>query len=108
MEEKIILAAATTYEKKFYFNEEFNDLPQSVKDELKAACVLHTAEVGGIITLFFDEEGELKVEVSADEEDILYDDIGSHLKVKEMISLKKELFEALETFFKVFYLGEDI
>ncbi|MBC7960727.1 MAG: hypothetical protein H7X94_12760, partial [Vallitaleaceae bacterium] len=70
-------------------------------------CVLHTADVGGIITISFDEEGKLFIEVESDEEDILYDQIGSHLKVKAVQSSKKELWEALETYFRVFYLGEE-
>lgn len=107
-EEKIVLAAASTYDKKFYFNDEFNQLPQSVKDELKIICVSHTAEVGGILSIGFNDEGSLIIEATAYEEDILYDEIGSHLKVKQIQAEKRELWEALETFFKVFYLGEDI
>lgn len=106
-EEMIVLCAASTYDKKFYLNDEFNELPQSIKDELKIACVMHTADVGGIITIAFDEDGTLLIEASADEEDVLYDEIGSHLKVKQLQRDKKELWEALETYFRVFYLGED-
>ncbi|PKM51300.1 MAG: hypothetical protein CVV02_06760 [Firmicutes bacterium HGW-Firmicutes-7] len=106
-EETIVLAAASTYDKKYYFNDEFEQLPQSIKDELKVICVMHTADVGGIITILFDEDGTLLIEASADEEDVLYDDIGSHLKVKKLQIDKKELWEALETYFKVFYLGEE-
>lgn len=107
LDERIVLAAASTYEKKFYFNDEFNDLPQRIKDELKIISVLHTSELGGIITISFDEEGKLIIEATADEEDILFDEIGSHLKIKQLIIDKKELWEALETYFKVFYLGEE-
>lgn len=105
-DEKIVLAAASTYDKKYYFNDEFNDLPQRIKDELKITCVMHTADVGGIVTISFDEDGTLLLEASADEEDILYDEIGSHLKIKEILKQKRELWESLETYFKVFYLGE--
>ncbi len=100
--EKIILAAASTYDKKFYFNEDFDMLPQRVKDELKIICVMHTADVGGIITILFDEEGNLLIEATADEEDILYDEIGSHLKIKEILKEHKELWESLETFYQTF------
>ncbi|PKM95141.1 MAG: hypothetical protein CVU84_07410 [Firmicutes bacterium HGW-Firmicutes-1] len=106
-DETIVLAAASTYDKKYYFNDEFNQLPQSIKDELKIVCVMHTADVGGVITISFDEEGTLLIEASADEEDVLYDEIGSHLKVRKTQVDKKELWEALETYFKVFYLGEE-
>lgn len=55
-QEKIILCASSAYEKKFYINEDFDVLPQSIKDELKIMCVLFTEEVGGILTLSFDED----------------------------------------------------
>ena len=108
MDDRIILAAASNYNQKFYFNEEFEQLPEEVQNTLKVICVSHTTDVGGVITIFFNEEdGRLIIEASADEEDILYDEIGSHLKVKEIMRLHQELFEGLETFFRVFYLGED-
>lgn len=106
-EDMIVLCAASTYDKKFYLNDEFNELPQTIKDELKVICVMHTADVGGIITITFDEEGTLLIEASADDEDVLYDEIGSHLKVKQLQIDRKELWEALETYFKVFYLGDE-
>ena len=42
-------------------------------------CVLFTEEVGGILSLEFDESGTLLFKTEADEGDILYDDIG-HIK----------------------------
>ncbi len=81
--------------------EEFFGLPQSVKDELKIMCVLFTEDVGGILELFFNEDGELEFRTSFDEGDYLYDDIGSVLKVKELQRLKRELLESLELYYKV-------
>lgn len=107
-QEKIILCASSAYEKKFYINEDFDVLPQSIKDELKVMCVLFTEEVGGILTLSFDEEGNLSLEVSADEEDLLYDEIGSALKIKEIQRTKTEFMESLELFYKAFFLNEQI
>ena len=34
--------------------------------------------------------------------------IGSVLKIKQMQQEKQELFESLETYYKVFFLGEDL
>ena len=76
-------------------------MPQSVKDELKIMCVLFTEDVGGILELFFNEDGELEFRTSFDEGDYLYDDIGSVLKVKELQRLKRELLESLELYYKV-------
>ena len=71
-------------------------------------CVLFTEDVGGVLTLEFDDEGSLELSVSAAQGDILFDEIGSGLKIKQLQKQKKELFEALETYYKVFFLGEDV
>jgi hypothetical protein len=103
-EEKLVLCVSNSYEKQFYFNEDFQSLPQQVKDELKIMCVLYTEEVGGILSLEYDEEGSLQFVVQADEGDLLFDEIGSVLKMKQIREDKKDLLEALETYYKVFFL----
>ena len=45
--ERIVLCGANAYEKKYYFNEKFNGIPESIKDEFHIICVLFTEEVGG-------------------------------------------------------------
>ena len=107
MDEEMVLCAASAYERKFYLNPEFNSLPEEVKQELQIMCVLYTADVGGILMVVYDENGNLELNTSADEGDLLYDEIGSVLKIKELQKTKEELFESLEMFYKVFYLGED-
>ena len=108
MDEEIVLCAASAYEEKFYLNPEFDQLPESVRQELQIMCVLYTADVGGILMLVFDEDGNLELKVDHKEDDFAFDKIGSVLKIKELQQTKRELFESLETFFKVFYLGEDL
>ena len=108
MDEEVVLCAASAYEEKFYLNPEFDALPESVKQELQIMCVLYTADVGGILMLVFDEKGNLELKVDHKEDDFFFDEIGSVLKIKELQQTKRELFESLELFFKVFYLGEDI
>ncbi len=104
--EEIVLCAASAYEKKFYLNEEFNGLPSGIKDELKIMCVLFTEDVGGILELVYNEDGELEFRTSSDEGDYLYDEIGSALKVKEMQRERTEFLESLQMFYKVFILNE--
>ncbi len=106
-EEDVTLCGASCYTKKFFLNEDFQGLPQAIKDELKIMCVLYTEDVGGTIQLIYNDDGELRIEVDAKEDDILFDEIGSALKVKQMQREKTDLFESLEMFYKVFYLGED-
>lgn len=107
-EAAVILCAANSYEKKYYFNQQFAKIPQSIQDELHIICVLFTEEVGGIFSIGFDEEGNIQMMTNADEEDLLYDEIGSGLLVHQITIKKRELFESLEMFYKSFVLGEDV
>ena len=59
--DKVVLCGASAYEQKYYFNEDFASLPQSIQDELHIMCVLYTEEIGGVLTLEFDEEGSLSL-----------------------------------------------
>ena len=79
-QDNITLCGASAYEKKFYFNQDFNALPDHVKKELQIMCVLYTEDVGGILTLEFDENGRLQ--------------------------FKTEALESLEMYYKVFFLGD--
>lgn len=106
--EKIVLCGANSYEEKYYFNPDFDQLPEAVQEELKIMCVLYVHDVGGILTMVFDEDGELNFEVTSAEGDPMFDDIGSVLKIKQLQQEKEELLEALQMFYKVFFLGEEM
>ena len=71
-------------------------------------CVLYTADVGGIFTLQYDEKGNLSMSVTSEENDFSFDEIGSVLKIKQLREDKRELFEALELYYKAVYLHADI
>jgi len=107
-QENIVLCGASAYEQKYYFNEDFASLPEAVKQELQIMCVLFTEEVGGVLTLEYDEEGSLQFRTQALEADGRYDDIGSALRIKQIRNEKRDLLEALETYYRVFFLGEDV
>ena len=85
--ENVVLCASNSYEKKYYFNPDFDKLPEDIKNELKIMCVLFTEEVGGILDLEFDDDGTLLFKKNQYE--------------------KRELLESLEMFYKVFFLGLD-
>lgn len=106
-QDRVVLCASSAYEKKFYINEDFQTLPEQIRQELQIMCVLFTEDVGGILSLEFEENGTLLLKVDVDEEDYYFDEIGSALKIKEIQRTKKELLEAIEVFYKVFFLNED-
>ena len=107
-QENIVLCGANAYEQKYYFNDDFSSLPQSIKDELQIMCVLYTEQIGGILTLEYDEEGNLLFKTQALEADAMYDEIGSALRIKKLRNEKADLLEALEMYFRVFFLGEEV
>lgn len=107
-QEDVVLCASSAYAKKYYLNEAFESLPETIKEELKIMCVLYTEDIGGVLTLIFEEGTGLIFNTSAEEGDLLYDEIGSVLKIKRLQREKQELLESLELFFKVFYLGEEL
>lgn len=106
--EEVVLCAANSYEQKYYLNPEFETLPEAIKQELQIMCVLYTEDIGGVFMVVYDEDGNLELRVDHEESDFGFDEIGSVLKIKQLQQTKTELFESLELFFKVFYLGEDL
>ncbi len=107
-QENVVLCGASAYEQKYYFNQDFDALPESVKQELHIMCVLYTEEIGGILTLEFDENGSLQFKTEALDADAMYDEIGSVLRIKKLQTEKRELLESLEMYYRVFFLGETI
>lgn len=107
-EERVVLCGANSYEEKYYFNEDFGALPENVKNELKIMCVLFTTRVGGVLTLEFEEDGTLCFQVSSREDDFFFDEIGSELEIRKLQKEKAEFLQALELFYRVFFLNEAI
>ena len=89
--EEIVLCGASAYNQKFYINENFKNLPDEIKNQLKVMCVV------------FDEEGNLEFRTACNEDDLLYDDIGSGLKIKELRQKNEDLLRGLELYYKVIF-----
>lgn len=106
--DKIVLCGSNAYEQKYYLNPDFEKLPESIKEELRIMCVLFTNDVGGILTLEYQEDGSLMFNVMCDEGDLLFDEIGCELKMKQIQQTRQDLLSSLEMYFKVFILGEDV
>ncbi len=105
-DKRIVLCGANAYEQKYYFNEKFAGIPESIKEELQVICVLFTEEVGGIFTIVFEEDGTIVLETDAEEDDLLYDEIGSGLLVGEVRRNRQELLESLQLYYRVFILQD--
>lgn len=107
-ENRIVLCGANSYEQKYYFNDKFDGIPSSIKDELHIICVLFTEEVGGIFTVVFEEDGTVSLETNFAEDDFLYDEISSGLMVSKIRGNRQELFESLSLYYRIFVLQEKL
>ncbi|MBO1870223.1 hypothetical protein J4O15_04520 [Lachnoanaerobaculum sp. Marseille-Q4761] len=106
--ENMVLCGASSYVQKYYFNEKFNLFPEEIKNELKIMCVSFAEEAGGILTLEFDNSGDLKFCVRVDDGDFYFDEIESGLKISSYQRKKEELLSQLELFYRMIILGEHV
>ena len=101
-----VLCGANSYTQKYYLNPKFASLPESIRNELQILCVKITEECGGILTLEFDEEGELNFRAQAEDGDYLFDEIGSGMEIFHARIEKQELLSQLELYYKIRFLGK--
>lgn len=104
---RIVLCGSNAYDKKYYFNPQFEKLPENVREELQIMCVLFTEEIGGIFTIGFTPNGNVVMDTRADEGDLLYDEIGSALLIKKLRREKQEVFQSLEIYYRVTFLHQN-
>lgn len=104
-----VICGANAYEQKYYFNkDDFGKLPADIQDQLHIICVLFTEEVGGIFTIVVEEDGGISLETQADPDDFYYDEISSGLLVNQIKQKRKDMFESISLFYRVFFLHETI
>ncbi len=106
--ERVVLCGASSYTEKFYFNPAFSRLPEAVKQELKILCVLFTEEAGGVLTLEFDRQGTLLLQVSQEDADYLVDEIDRELRIRRLQEENKDLLNSLEMYYRLVFMGEGV
>lgn len=99
--EKQIVLSVSPYNHKYYFEPNFNDIPTAIKEELTEAIAAIAEKVNAIISLGFDEEGQIFVEQTADE-DVFVDDIGAALEIKRLQKDKAELLKSLQLWYMIY------
>lgn len=104
---RVVLCGANAYDRKYYFNPDFNAIPDSIKRELNIICVLFTQEAGGIFTIVFEKDGSISFVTDADEDDITYDEVSAGLLVSEIRRNRTDILESIELFYRVMFLHED-
>ena len=99
---KIVLSAASCYNKKYYINPNMEkNLPSQIKDEIKALVASMAEKLHCIFTLGFYENGNIYIETSSVENDFDFDEIGAKLETEKINKEKAELLNSLNLWFKV-------
>lgn len=98
---KIVLAGASREKQKYFFERDFDALPQSIKDEIRNICVIMAERLGCTFLMSFEETGDILFEIIKNEGDFDFDDIGAELEIKSLRSEKKELIRSLKLWYVI-------
>ena len=104
---RMVLCAANSYDKKYYFNQKFANLPRSIQDDIHVISVLFTEDCGGIFMIAFDPDGEVCLQNRCEEEDIAYDEVSAGLMIGQIRKNRAELLDCLSAYYRILILKED-
>ena len=104
---RMVLCAANSYDKKYYFNQKFANLPRSIQDDIHVISVLFTEDCGGIFMIAFDPDGEVVLVNRCEEEDITYDEVSAGLMIGQIRRNRAELLDCLTAYYRILILKED-
>lgn len=99
--EKQLIICASPYQQKYYFESNFEDMPQAIKEELIAEAAKIAEKINGIVSIGFNEQGNLFIEQTS-EDNVFVDEIGAALEIKKFQSEKQELIKALKMWYMVY------
>jgi hypothetical protein len=100
--DKIVLAAASFDKEKYYMDEGFLELPESIRDEIKTICIVLADKLMCTFIIGFYTNGEVYFETIKSEEILDFDDIGAELEIKALKKEKAELIKALNLWYLVY------
>lgn len=100
--EKQLLISVSPYVQKYYINETFKDLPEDIKETLRAKLAVIAEKTHAIISLGFSEQMEVYIEYQY--EDLSYsDEIGMGLRLKQFQRDEAELLKAIKTWYMIYH-----
>ena len=104
---RMVLCAANSYDKKYYFNQKFANLPRSIQDDIHVISVLFTEDCGGIFMIAFDPDGEVVLQNRCEEEDITYDEVSAGLMIGQIRKNRTELLDCLSAYYRILINKEE-
>lgn len=99
---KELLISISPYVQKYYINEKFKDLPEDIKETLRAKLAVIAEKSNAIISLGFNENSDIYLEYKY--EDLSYtDEIGMELRMKKFQKEEAELLKAIKTWYIIYH-----
>lgn len=99
---KELLISISPYVQKYYINEKFKDLPEHIKETLRAKLAVIAEKSNAILSLGFNEESDIYMEYRY--EDLSYsDEIGMELRMKKFQQQEEELLKAIKTWYIIYH-----
>ena len=99
--DKKVLAAASREQQKYFFEPEFEALPQTIKSEIKNICIIMAERLGCTFLICFENSGDILFEIIKNKGDVDFDEIGADLEIKSLKSEKKELLKSLKLWYVI-------
>lgn len=104
--EDLIISVGNSYISKYYINPEFTKLPKEIQDKIQIMIVTLAEKTRGIVTLSYNDCGDIFLKVIGDSDDYDFDDINAQLELKRYEEYNKELLKGLIAYYKLF-INED-
>ena len=100
--EKHILISVSPIVHKYYLNEKYKDLPDSIIETLRAKLGVIAEKTHCIISLGFYDNGEIFIE-ERKEDPMYYDDIGASLEIKKLQQEEAETFRSIKMWYVLYH-----
>lgn len=99
---KELLISISPYVQKYYINEKFKNLPEDIKEALRAKLAVIAEKSNAIISLGFNESSHIYIEYKY--EDLSYtDEIGMELRIKKFQQEEVELLKAIKMWYMIYH-----
>ena len=102
MKTKNLIAAASFENKKFYFSDDYNDIPKEIKKNIKIICINTAEKLCCTFLMLFDNYGNIYFKTIRNEYDINFDEIGAELEIKKLQKKQYDLFKSLKIWYSIY------
>ena len=97
-----LLITVSPYKQKYYINEHLGDLPEQIKEVLRAKVGVLATTTEAIISLGFTESANIFIDYEF-EDKTMSDDIGAELKIRKFEKEETELLKSLKTWYTIYH-----